>query len=141
MGDSRRWVVGCLLFAVLAFFVAYSEYDESRALSGALTAPAVITDVVDPVKGRQYLEVDVSLPDGRTAHTTVSDFFDSPRPEKGGRIQVQYRPDGSGLLARQEGIGSDHTGQIGWSVVGGAALLAGVGLLVRRTGLAGRTRG
>jgi hypothetical protein len=130
---ERRWEFGCLLFAVLAFFVAYSEYDESRALAGAPTASAVITDVVDPVKGHQYLEVDVSLPDGRTAHTTVSDFLGAPRPEKGGRIRVQYRSDGSGLLARQEGIGPDRTGQIGWSIAGFAALLAGVGLLVRRT--------
>jgi hypothetical protein len=135
---ERRWAFGCLLFAVLAFLVAYLEYDEGRLLAGAPTAPAVVTGVVHPLKGEQYLEVAVSLPDGRTVPTNISEFLDTPK--KGGRIVVQYRPDGPGLLARQEGVGPDRTKEIGGSLVGIAALLTGVGLLVRSTRVARRTR-
>jgi hypothetical protein len=130
---ARGWAFGCLLVAVLAFSVAYLEYDEGRTLDGAPTAPAVIRDVVNPVKGRQYLEVDVALPDGRTVRTNLSDFYDVPRPKKGGQVQVQYRSDGSGLLAREAGIGPDRTGEIGWVTAGLVTMLVGLGILVRHT--------
>jgi hypothetical protein len=130
---ERRWAFGCLVFAVLAFLVAFLDYDIDRELEGAPTAPATIVDVTRFAKGGPYLEVEVSLPDGRTVQTNISDFYDLPKPEKGGRIEVQYRPDGSGLLARENGIRPDRTAEIGWSIAGSAALVVGVALLVRRT--------
>jgi hypothetical protein len=130
---ERRWAFGFLLFAVLALVVSYLDYDENRRLEGAPTAPAVITDVVRFAKGGPFLEVDVTLPDGRVQRTTVSDFFDYPRPEKGGRIRVQYRQDGSDLLTREDGYGPDRSGQFGWGAAGLATTLAGLGILVRHT--------
>jgi hypothetical protein len=130
---GRRWAFGCLVFAVLALLGAFLDYDVDRELAGAPTAPATIVDVTRFAKGGPYLEVEVSLPDGRTVRTNISDFYDLPKPEKGGRIEVQYRPDGSGLLARENGIRPDRTAEIGWSVAGCAALVVGVALLVRRT--------
>ncbi|QNE20113.1 hypothetical protein F1D05_22105 [Kribbella qitaiheensis] len=129
----RRWAFGCLLFAVLALGIAYVDYDDNRRLEGAPGAPAVITDVVRFAKGGPYLEVDVSLPDGRVARTTITDFFDYPKPEKGGRIRVQYRVDGRDLLARENGVPPDRSEQIGWGAAGLVTLLVGVGILVRHT--------
>jgi hypothetical protein len=138
---ERRWGFACLLFAVLALLGAYLDHDINRELEGAPTAPATIVDVTRFAKGGPYLEVDVSLPDGRTVRTNISDFYDLPKPEKGGQIEVQYRPDGSGLLARENGIKPGRAGQFGWWIAGGAALLAGVGLLMRPTLVARRGRG
>ena len=140
-GYDRRWAFVCLLFAGAALLGAYLGYDIDRDLEGAPTAPATIVDVTRFAKGGPYLEVDVSLPDGRTVRTNISEFYDLPKPEKGGRIEVQYRPDGSGLLARENGIKADPAGQIGWSIAGGVALLVGGGLLLRPRLMARHKRG
>jgi hypothetical protein len=137
---DRRWAFACFGFAAAALLGAYLGYDIDRDLEGAPTAPATIVDVTRFAKGGPYLEVDVSLPDGRTARTNISEFYDIPKPRKGGRIEVQYRPDGAGLIARENGIKPDPAGQIAWSIVGGAALLVGAGLLMRPTSVARRRR-
>jgi len=125
----------------VALLGGYLGYDMDRKLAGAPTAPATIVEVAQFAKGGPYLEVDVALPDGRTVRTNISEFYDLPKPEKGRRIEVQYRPDGSGLVARENGIEPGRAERIGWLIAGGAALLVGAGLLLRPTLTARHKRG
>ncbi len=125
---SRRWALGFLAWAALAFTIAYSDHDENRRLTGAPTAPAVITDITRWSKGGPYLELRIELPDGRTVQASTNEFDGDPR--KGERIVVQYAIDGSDVYAREAGLGPNHAGIWGWSIAGTGAALTGVILLV-----------
>jgi hypothetical protein len=127
---SRRWALGFLAWAALAFTIAYWDYDENQRLAGAPTAPAVIIDIIRWSKGGPYLELRIELPDGGTVQASTNQFYDVPQPRKGGRIVVQYDIDGRDVYAREAGIGPNHAGIWGWSVAGTGAAVTGVILLV-----------
>jgi hypothetical protein len=127
---SRRWALGFLAWAALAFTIAYWDHDENRRLAGAPTAPAVVTDIIRWSKGGPYLELRIELPDGRTVQASTNQFYDVPQPRKGGRIIVQYAIDGRDVYAREAGLGPNHAGIWGWSTAGTGAGLTGIVLLV-----------
>lgn len=129
---ERRWALGFLGWAALAFTIAYFDHYENQQLEGAPTAPAVITDVDRWSKGGPVLVARIELPDGSTVESSTHAFYDVPRPRTGGRITMQYAIDGSDVWSREAGIGPNHDGIWGWSIAGGGATLTGMVLLIRR---------
>jgi len=121
--------IGALLFGLLAFTIASLENSEDHLLNGAPVAVATITATnLFPGKGSATIDVEFTLPGGRTARATVEDFYDSPRPKPGRQIEVQYRIDGADIYARESGFASDVSDFRLWMGVGIACMLAAVGL-------------
>lgn len=129
---ERRWALGFIAWAALAFTIAYSENYENEQLRGAPTAPAVITDIDRWSKGGPLLHLRIELPDGSTVESSTQDFYDVPAPRKGARITVQYSVDGRDVWSREAGLGPNHAGIWGWSIAGSVATLTGVILLILR---------
>ena len=129
---DRRWALGFLAWAALAFVIVYFENYENRQLQGAPTAPAVITDFDRWAKGGPVLQLRIELPDGSTVESSTQEFYDVPAPRPGGRISVQYALDGRDVWSREAGIGPNRAGIRGWSIGGGAAASIGVVLLILR---------
>ncbi|MER7246306.1 hypothetical protein [Kribbella sp. NPDC000426] len=130
---QRRWALGFLAWAALAFTIAHFDDYENRQLQGAPTAPAVITDIDRWTKGGTVLHLRIELPDGSTVESSTHNFYDVPAPSQGARITVQYAVDGQDVWSREAGLGPNRAGVWGWSIAGAAAALTGVILLVLRT--------
>ena len=128
---ERRWALGFLAWSALAFTIAYWNHDENQRLDNAPTAPAVITDINRWTKGGPELDLDITLPDGRTVTGQTNNFNDVHRT--GERILVQYALDGRDVYVREAGQGPDHTGVWGWMAAGSGATLTGLTLMVLRT--------
>jgi hypothetical protein len=120
----------CFVFSAIALGAWWFARDIDHQLDGAPTTTATVVDVTNPAKGSPYLELDLTLPDGRVVRANTDEYLDAPT--KGAQLQVQYAADGKGLLVREVGAGSDRPG-LGSLIAAGASALIGLVLLILRT--------